>query len=79
MYWFLLAAIGMLAIAGLMMHSSLAALERRTLELEEESLRARVRLTNHQRQIDALGRELGWIDDRAHTKMLTGKVPKDGP
>lgn len=75
MYVFLLAALALLALGGLMLHSNLAALERRALEFEEQNARAHARLANHQRQLDALGREMGWVDDHAHTKMLTGKLP----
>jgi hypothetical protein len=45
----------------------------------EAARRAHLRLDNHHAQIGALGRDLGWVDDRAHTRVLTGKmkVPPD--
>lgn len=78
MTWLLLAALGMLALGGLLLHFDLAALERRILAIDESARhdRARVeqlerRSAHHQRQIEALSRDLGWPDDRAKTKRLT--------
>ncbi|HEY3493809.1 MAG TPA: phage holin family protein [Polyangiaceae bacterium] len=43
---------------------------------DAELRRAHVRIDNDQRQIKALGSEMGWSDDRAHTKVLTSRLPK---
>jgi hypothetical protein len=55
---------------------------RRVAELEEslanatdELRRAHVRLDNHQRELGALARDIGWSDDRAHTRVLTAPIP----
>lgn len=84
MYGFILLAIALMALGGLMLAMNLRALERRAALVEEqtsrdreEARRAHVRLDNHQRQLEALGHELGWVDDRAHTKVITSKLPRE--
>lgn len=44
-------------------------------DASEAARRAHVRLDNHHRQIVALGQDIGWSDERAHTRMLTGVEP----
>lgn len=44
-----------------------------------ELRRAHVRLDNHERQIKAMGRDIGWADDRAYTRALTGPQPPLSP
>jgi hypothetical protein len=89
MYWFLLIALGLLAVGGLMLVSVHRSGERRVAAIEklleelrrsedvssDAARRAHVRLDNQQRQLDALAKELGWADDRTRTKMLTGVLP----
>ena len=41
----------------------------------ESARRAHLRIDNDQRRIEALADQLGWVDDRAHTKTLTGPLP----
>lgn len=88
MYWILL-AVGLVALGGLWLTASYReldarsraiddalALVRRTAEVAEDSgRRAHLRLDNQQRQLDAMGKELGWVDDRSRTKVLTAKLP----
>lgn len=42
-------------------------------DASEQARRAHVRLDNHDRQIAALGHDIGWSDEKAHTRVLTGR------
>lgn len=86
LHWVLLAAIGLLALAGLNLVMSGRETASRVHALEhsfaqsdgaEEARRAHVRCDNLQLQVDALARELGWVDDRHHTKVITLPPPAD--
>ena len=44
-------------------------------DASEQARRAHVRLDNHDRQIAALGHDIGWSDEKAHTRVLTGAEP----
>lgn len=84
MYW-LIVALALLAAAGILIGLGLRDVERRVEALTEtlavvrktaddgadSARRAHLRADNHQRQLDALGKELGWVDDRSLTKVLT--------
>ncbi len=81
LHWTLFGAIGLLTVSFLSLTYSHRELQRRMANVEssasssaEESRRAHVRLDNQQRQLEALARELGWADDRSHTKVLTERL-----
>lgn len=82
LHWVLFAAIGLLAASLLCLSSGYRQLERRLSVLEaspvaDEARRAHVRLDSDDRRIRALARELGWTDDRAHTRVVTIDTPLD--
>lgn len=41
----------------------------------DESRRAHLRLDRQEKIVRQLGSELGWVDDRAHTQVLTAPIP----
>ncbi|HWO11260.1 MAG TPA: hypothetical protein VNN80_17320 [Polyangiaceae bacterium] len=53
------------------------AIDQELAELRESARRAHIRADNHDRQIAALGKELGWSDDRAKTRVI--KTESDDP
>lgn len=88
-----LGALGLLAIAGLLLWKAHSLIEDRACKLEQDlaqlrdrtnavetaveqaqvsAERAHVRIDNHQKQIEALGHDIGWSDNRARTRILTG-------
>jgi len=69
--WYVVAALGLLAIGGLTLAASYASLERRASDNEESTRRAHLRLDNQQRQLEAMAKDLGWADNHAHTKVIT--------
>lgn len=85
--WLLLTAMSLLALGGLWLAISYHDLEVRgaavdaaidhlrkeALDASDVARRAHLRLDNQQLQVEALGRELGWVDDRSFTRVLTGK------
>lgn len=94
--WLQLAALGLLAIGGLLLlrvihdledrvaalDRELAAVAAELVELDDhegataqETRRAHVRIDNHHRQLRALAEQMGWADEHARTKLLTGTVP----
>ena len=77
MHGALLCALGLFALAGLLFVRSHRELERRVRTLTEQvdagsdsARRAHERLDNHQRQVEAIGRVVGWVDARVHTRVI---------
>jgi chromosome segregation ATPase len=76
-YWYLLGLMGLLALGGVLLSRSTRALDRRISALEdslasarEDLRRAHVRIDNQQRQLEALGKQLGWSDNHALTQVI---------
>jgi hypothetical protein len=88
---YLLVALGLLAVGGLLLvlqHRELAAAmdridircqgaDDRSQSAAAEVRRAHVRIDNQQRQLKAITDDLAWTDDRAHTRVLTQPVLRD--
>ncbi len=80
LHWTLFGAIGLLSAGLFTLTYAHRQLDRRVYALEtattaEDIRRAHVRLDNEHRQLEALARELGWSDDRSHTRVLTERLP----
>lgn len=79
-HWTLFGVNGLLAASLLCSLYCYRQLERRvgTIELADSASdvrRAHIRLDNQARQLESLARQLGWVDDRSHTKVLTIETP----
>lgn len=79
--WFWLVGLALLALGGLMLLQAHRSIEKRADAIDaglarvaEEARRAHVRIDNDQRQIGALGKQLGWVDDKSFTRVLTGRL-----
>lgn len=73
--WYVLIALGLLALGGLTLTASYRSMEKRLAATEESSRRAHLRLDNQQRQLDAIAKDLGWADNHAWTRVIDQPCP----